>query len=97
MSEKKQRLNSELTSNKAKNSTGVLIKPHSDRKIFCTTLKKVFLSFGKFLQFLSSIMGLVLVLYLILQLRAFSSKLHTVFELQNIIGNLKTSVPIVQL
>lgn len=51
----------------------------------------------KTIQFLASIAGVLLLVYLILQLKVFASKFQTIMELQGIIGNLKSSAPVVRL
>lgn len=56
-----------------------------------------FSSLVKTIQFLASIAGVLLLVYLILQLKVFASKFQTIMELQGIIGNLKSSAPVVRL
>lgn len=73
-------------SNNAKQKTGLWKK-----------LKGFFSVLFRLFEFFAAIAGLLLLAYLILQMRVFSSKLETVFELQNIIANLKASSPIVRL
>lgn len=51
----------------------------------------------KTIQFLASIAGVLLLVYLILQMKVFASKFQTIMELQGIIGNLKSSAPVVRL
>lgn len=64
---------------------------------FAHAIKSFFTFTVKALQFLASIASVLLLIYLLLQLGSFASKLKTVFALQNIIGNLKASVPIVSI
>lgn len=84
----------------AKLTTGKEAKSDTSKPRTGKTKKCFFAFFSglfKTLHFLASVAAVLLVFYLIFQLKLFTDKFKTVMELKQVIGNLKNASPVIQL